>query len=50
MLGNLEGKVAIVTGAAHGLGRIEALVLAQEDRGHATGAEMPQYAVAAVEK
>ena len=30
MLGNLEGKVAIVTGAAHGLGRIEALALASQ--------------------
>ena len=30
MLGNLEGKVAIVTGAAHGLGRVEALQLASQ--------------------
>jgi 3-oxoacyl-[acyl-carrier protein] reductase len=30
MLGNLEGKVAIVTGAAHGLGRVEALALASQ--------------------
>jgi len=30
MLGNLEGKVAIVTGAAHGLGRVEALALAKQ--------------------
>ena len=28
----------------------EALVLAQEDRGHAAGAEMPDYPIAAVEK
>ena len=28
----------------------EALVLAQDDRRHATGAEMPQYAVAAIKK
>jgi len=30
MPGNLEGKVAIVTGAAHGLGRVEALQLASQ--------------------
>ena len=30
MQGNLEGKVAIVTGAAHGLGRAEALQLASQ--------------------
>jgi len=30
MQGDLEGKVAIVTGAAHGLGRVEALQLASQ--------------------
>ena len=30
MAGRVDGKVAIVTGAAHGMGRSHCLVLAQE--------------------
>ena len=36
--------------ALHGNLPREALVLAQEDRGHATGAEMPDHPIAAVKQ